>query len=287
MSGNLALKDNYTNFDLMSAIGTSELASGFDLKTTTFAVLFNLCNCYNYKSGVVFPSIETLARRTNASEKTVSSAIKELVEKRLIIKTKKGKHNVYCFTNVFWEFIKIQADKTNKITRPKNQKNTSKSFHHTGKNYNSIPVNFTGKQNNINKINNNYYLRQNFSNDKNQPEGQNYKSIEKTQAEQAEIKNIKLGSPLDLSKEEALNYLTGLIPELKKSYFAKELRKKWNFSAEELNQTVENFQPKTKSHILGDNLTAEVDKECLAGKSSLLNTGKILRMMDFKTFTEN
>lgn len=228
MSGNLAVKENYTNFDLMSAIKKTRIAKAFNLKTTTFAVLDCLCDCYNYRNGVVFPSIETLAEEINASEKTASRAIQELIEKRLIIKTKKGKKNIYCFTNIFWDFIKIQADKTNKITRPKQTQNTRQPVQNRGQIVQSIPDNLSGKQNNINKIN---YKNsnQNFSNFQTQPEGQKYNSVETTKKYLDELTNTKAGSPLDYTKDEAENWLKSLIPSARNTYFAKQLIKKWGF----------------------------------------------------------
>jgi len=128
-------KNSFTNYDLFVSIYDSEIAKAFDLKPSSLLVLNGLSRYYNYKNGVVFPGIETLATHLHLSEKTVRTCILELVKKGLILKTKKRSHNVYCFTNLFWNYIKAPAEKSNKITN------------RTGNLGIKSPVNFTAKQN--------------------------------------------------------------------------------------------------------------------------------------------
>jgi predicted transcriptional regulator len=246
MSGNLATKQAFTNFDLMSAVKRTRIAKAFDLKTTTFAVLFCLCDHYNYKNGVVYPSIETIAVDINASAKTASRGIQELISKGLIIKTKSGLHNIYCFTNIFWDFIKTSAEKTNKITKPKNN-NTGQFVKTTGQIVPQLQDNLSPKQNKGNKINNSENKFLNFSSG--QPKGVNYPSPEKTKTYiQESLKTDNHIPPDKLSREEALKWCQNIPDFLKhKSITLKSLTKKWNFSPLELSQ-------KPYLHLAQDNL---------------------------------
>lgn len=133
-------KESYTNYDLLFCLYETGLARDFDLKQSTLSTLACLCRYYNPSTGVVFPSMETIADKINAGERTVSRAIEELISKGLLLKTKNGKHNVYIFGNIFWQYIKGTAEKSNLVTCQK-RKNTCQ-------NDNRIPAILTGEQNN-------------------------------------------------------------------------------------------------------------------------------------------
>lgn len=73
------------------------------LKHTTKPVLFVLVDCYNPENGsVVFPSMEYIARIADVSLTSAKEGIKELINKGLIIKSKRGKirgnYNKYLLT---------------------------------------------------------------------------------------------------------------------------------------------------------------------------------------------
>lgn len=106
MPNNLIAIKEITNGELFFCIYESEIGEKFDLKTSALSILIGLSRYYDYKIRIVSPSIETMASHLNISEKTVRTSINELVNKGLILKTQQGTHNVYCFTNLFWNCIK-------------------------------------------------------------------------------------------------------------------------------------------------------------------------------------
>ncbi len=121
--------ENITNFQLMSALYLSGIAKGFDLLPSVFAVLIALSNHYNRKTRVVISGIEVLSDRLNMSKPTIINAIKILVEKGLIIKSKSRSHSVYTFTPILFEYLKTESLKTRKITVPsKKQVKVLKAF---------------------------------------------------------------------------------------------------------------------------------------------------------------
>lgn len=136
-------KQNFTNYDMMLCIYETGLAKAFDLKATTFNVLFGLCRYYNQSKGVVFPSIETLAEKLNLGERTVTRAIGELVKKGLILKTRKGNKNFYGFGGMFWAFIQNDAIRSNRVTGQKTQA--------TRQTVPTLPARLAAKQNNHEK----------------------------------------------------------------------------------------------------------------------------------------
>ena len=124
-------KERYTNYDLLFCIYDTGIAKVFNLKQSTLSTLACLCKYYNHSTGVVYPSVKTISNKINADPRTVSRALEELVNKGLILKIQKGSHNSYIFGNIFWQFIKTPAQKSNRITRPKAQKplNNGKTTH--------------------------------------------------------------------------------------------------------------------------------------------------------------
>lgn len=190
------------SFILVTRIYMDGIASKFNLNPTALLVLIGLANHFNPQKNIVFPSQEYLANNLNISERSVVRAIKILLEKKLIIKSKKGLNNIYCFTSVFFEALKLSPTKC--------QNGTYKGD------------NLADKHNN-NKFRNNII---NFQ--KNEINGVNYPSSEETKELINKQKQIKRGSPLDYDFEQAKEFLDKLIPELQNSFFAKELRKKWN-----------------------------------------------------------
>ena len=94
-------KADLTNFDLLAGIYKSGIAKTFNLKSSTVNVLIGLCDHYNNKTGVVFPSIDYLCKKLNLSKQTAINCLKELQTKRITVKIKSGKHNKYAFTHVF------------------------------------------------------------------------------------------------------------------------------------------------------------------------------------------
>jgi len=56
----------------------------------------------------------------------------------------------------------------------------------------------------------------------------NYPSVEATKQLIESKMDVKIGSPLEMTREQAVEFLENLMPELQDSYFAVELRKKWS-----------------------------------------------------------
>lgn len=178
------------------------IANKFDLNPATLLVLIGLANHFNPDKNIVFPSQEYLSIHLNISERSVVRAIKELIAKNLIIKSKKGSNNIYAFTSIFFDSLKMSPAKCQKDTRT----SAKMSPKHDNSKYKNKVVNFQ----------------------KTNDTSTNYPSAESTKKFINKMKSVKTGSPLDMDYEEAMNFLNKLLPELKNSYFARELRKKWN-----------------------------------------------------------
>lgn len=201
-----ACKVEVSSFDLSKAMTFSKIFSKVKLSPSARLVLRCLVDFYNPKKGLVYPGQELISECTGVSSRSITNAVDELRKASLILTTKKGSNLNYHFSNIFFELVEV-AD-------------------HTRKNCSSSPAKIADKQHENNKINNKHKIL-NFQKNYSQPEGVDYPSVEKTQEYLAKQKNIKTGSPLDYTYEQAKQYLGCLMPELKNSYFARELRKKW------------------------------------------------------------
>lgn len=102
-------KKFFTNYDLMTLAYDSAIGAKFKLKQTTLNVLNGLCRHYNHKTGLTFPSCNSIAHKINSTRETVTKAIKELKEKGLILVEKGQKYNIYKFTNKF--FASLECEK--------------------------------------------------------------------------------------------------------------------------------------------------------------------------------
>lgn len=205
-----ALKLNVTSFDLAKAVTFSKIFSKTKLSPSARLVLRCLIDFYNPKKGLVYPGQELISECTGCSIRSVKSAVEELRNFSLVLTVKNKNKLNYHFTNLFFELLEVA---------PTECKNS------TNKGAKSAPS--CHEQHETKQINNNSKIL-NFKKFNNSPEGVNYVSIEKTKKYLDEQKNVKHGSPLDFTLEEARDYLDSLIPELKQTYFARELRKKWN-----------------------------------------------------------
>lgn len=205
-----ALKPNVTSFDLSKAVTFSRIFSKVKLSPSARLVLRCLIDFYNPKKGLVYPGQELISECTGCSVRSVKSAVEELRNTSLILTVKNKNKLNYHFTNLFFELLEIA------LSGCKNS---------TSKSAKSAPS--CHEQHETKQINNNSKIL-NFKKFNNRLEGQNYIGIEQTKKYIEDQRNIKPGCPMDFSFEEAQQYLESLIPELKNSYFARELRKKWN-----------------------------------------------------------
>ncbi|OGI29301.1 MAG: hypothetical protein A2287_00645 [Candidatus Melainabacteria bacterium RIFOXYA12_FULL_32_12] len=206
-----AVHVNIKSFDLVSEITRQDLFSKIDIKPVGRLIIFNLANMYNPKLGYSFPGIDKLARCTGYSDRQVKTGLKELFEFGLIVRTEK---KIY-FTRKFYEILQLIQDED---TSQKSEEITPKSENISPPCHEQIK---TKKLNNSvkNKV---LDFRQK------QQEGQNYISVENTRKYLSEQKSIKPSSPLDFNFKQAKKYLEELPEFLKDSYFAKELKKKWD-----------------------------------------------------------
>ena len=104
-------KQALTGFELTQLVIRKQVIGRLKLKPSTGLVLMGLVDCYNQENNIVFPSINYLQNTYGLSESTVILAIKELVNKRLILKSKakakkaKYSHSVYSFTNILFDLL--------------------------------------------------------------------------------------------------------------------------------------------------------------------------------------
>ena len=242
-------------FKLNQLVIRKRVAKVYNLKPSSVLVLMGLVDCYNEKNGIVFPSIRYLQECMNiSSDSTVLLAIKELVAKRLIIKSKgrvkksQYQHNIYAFTRVFFEFL--YSDDA--IEPPMN-------FIESARDIQSKPhVNITTKNKREMEKEKEASFLKNLSEFQmryidvfkklSESEMQEYKKLqgfdkepwligkrrafkekEKSIAQRKLFKEYEENAscPLDWSKDEQLEYYKGLPPILKNSYYAKAIREKW------------------------------------------------------------
>lgn len=192
-----------TNFMIVNRVYSSGMAAKFDLNPTSLLVLIGLANHFNPEKNIVFPSQEYLAKNLNISERSVVRAVKELLAKNLIFKTKNKLNNIYSFTKIFFESVDLSGSGCQNVV----QSGDKMSCKHD-------------KYNNKNNV----VRFEKFGND---VKGVNYPSCNDTKKLIEAKQSVKRGSPLDMEYEDAIKFLDSLLPELRESYFARELRKKW------------------------------------------------------------
>jgi predicted transcriptional regulator len=250
-------KKAVSGFKLTQLIIRKQLAKKFDLKQSTTLVLMGLVDCYNEKNGIVFPSIAYLQEHLNIkSESTVILAIKELVSKQLIIKSKakakkaKYSHSIYSFTNIFFEFLfaedeakvpmKINETTTEILEKPPMKISGKNKIENNKKNKDVFSLknltDFQKKYEDVFKeLSDNDLLK--YKNLKGY-EKEEWLKIKRREFRQAlesrdllnkiEEDKKKSGSPLDLSKDEQIKYYESLPQILKNSGFAKEIKARWS-----------------------------------------------------------
>lgn len=208
-------KTGFTQFELSKLLITSKFFTKIKLSPSARLVLTVLCAHYP----TIYPSINTIMEESGIASKTsVINSLKELSGAGFILyETKNVNH--YKFTTIFFEELGIVPLRYNdwssggtkighkQITKNKNNKkeNNLKKFINTSEK--SADDNIQRKDHYANKTNNAFFT------------GINYPKF-KPQKQKKE-------SPLDLNKEQAMEFLVNLPRVLQNSYFAVELRKKW------------------------------------------------------------
>lgn len=259
-----------TSFSVIHSIYFNGLAAKFDLKPTTLTVLIGLASHFNPNKSIVFPHQSYLAEKLNISERSVIRSIAELIEKNLILKSKKQSGNVYGFTAIFFEALELSSGKcqidrsgsdnlavayrTNKDNKEKKNisvKTLSTSPAQTEMNellkqLEELNVKGPGWlirrhgadkiQTLLEQVNNRADVHNKGAYLRALLENPQVKpvqvdnSVEKTKQYLKEQNSVKCGSPLDFTEEQAREWYGCLMPELRKGYFALKVKEKWGWS---------------------------------------------------------
>lgn len=229
-------------YELTSAVYRSGSLQRIKLAPTTKLVLMALTNHYNPAKADMFPSQKYLAVQLGIGTRSVARAIDELRKKGLVIYETKTV-NRYRFTNTFFSLVSPQggAEKkfsTDKLADSPCQNDTKEYAKMANKqikekeknNPHGGNLNFQKNEQSWSqqKFKNNFYNNKasSFSDYKNRK--QDYNQQQKgVQYTTYKPERVQKGSPLDFSREQAIEYLASLPQFMKDCHFARELRKKW------------------------------------------------------------
>ena len=120
-----------SNTKLMGLVYSSGIATRFNLSNSTLIVLFALCHHYNAIRNDSFPSQNYIASKTGLSLSSIKRAIKELLEKGLIIKCRNKYGNIHKFTKKFFEQLNMTPQTAHNETIKSVKKNSP--FHEQNK----------------------------------------------------------------------------------------------------------------------------------------------------------
>jgi len=199
---NLA-KNSFTQFELSKLLITSKFFSKIKVSPSARLVLIVLCSHYPR----MYPSIKTIQEESGIASKTsVISSLKELSGLGFILyETKNVNH--YSFTSYFFESLKVEPE------RYENWNCDSTKNEHKQINYQN------------NNKNNNFKI---FSEEKRkQPKYYHNNHIKGINYPKYKPLNNKKESPLDMDKKQATEFIKNLPLNLQNSFFARELKKKW------------------------------------------------------------
>jgi len=198
-----------TQFELSNLIRKTKLFTKIKLTASSRLVLESLV--FHYPN--IRVNVATLAEETGCSKRSIENALFELKNKGLILTTQTGRSNIFKLTQFFYDLLEIASPPCKKeqvrhaeIALPHN-KNIKKQN-------NKTIFKFKKYERNDLKENKRKYHHNTQLTGINIPKFIPEK-LEKT-------------SPLDMTKEQAINFINNLPEQLKNSYFATELRKKWN-----------------------------------------------------------
>lgn len=217
-----------TQFELCKELYTSSFFAKVQLTPSTKLVLMALANHYPK----CFPSQQYIANKMGINVSTVERAIKELKIKGLIIYETKRVNN-YKFTKMFFGLLGYNI--SSGITRAKM---TDESPLNDGKS----PLKLQDKQTNEQKNNKHIFYKKREIADNNsnirsfekryQRKKQDYRSnchIEGPQYQEFKPQKFKSQSPMEMSKEQAIEFIEHMPQEIRvKSFFVKQLKQKWN-----------------------------------------------------------
>lgn len=208
-------KPKINGFNLAQRLYTCGIASAFELNPTQLLVLIGLSSHFNPDKSVVFPSQGYLAKKLNISERSVVRAINELVKKRLIVKSKNGNNNLYAFTSIFFDAVNMSETQRQSDTQV-SDKMADKQYN---SNYKNNSTDFQKNKSSLSHLED-HLKRKNLIEQKHR--------LNQTTQYIQDQKSIKAGSPLEFNKQQAIDYINNLGEFALNSYFAKQLKEKWN-----------------------------------------------------------
>ena len=207
------------SFTIQKAITTTKLFQKIKLSMPAKLVLRTLVDYYNPQVDFMFPGQKRLAEECDLNRETVINALKELEIKGLIISNfRTGSSKTYAFTIQLFILLK-ESDKNKMSAIPTSGVGTA-DFR-----VSVLPTQTYNIKDNLKKGN--------FKNLKNDVPLISAEENNKLQNYLRSLKN-NTGSPLDMDFPQACEYVFNLPPILKNSYWAQELRKKWNICDEEI-----------------------------------------------------
>jgi len=246
-----------TSFEIQRDIMLSKLFKKIKLSNPAKLVLWSLAAHYNNDTGKIYPSQSTIADTTGLDRFMVNKAIKELTKIGFLISAGEiGKSKTYFFTSKFFESIEI-------ISKASSEKYVCQIDTPHVSNRHTPLCQIDTQTNNINKDlkKSDFFKKNNIKESRwgeyfDVFEKMSKKALEDWKALQGydkekdlirirketkkneinsqaaeERKAIKPTSPLDFDFDQATDYLNNLPPMLYNSYFATELRKKYNLEA--------------------------------------------------------
>ena len=239
---NLKLKKEkmMTQFELSKI--TLKNLSKFELSPTGKLVLLSLVNCHNPEKAEVFPRQKTIADELGISERSVVRAIKEITNCQIVICEVK-KSNRYKFTSKFFELVKLSlpecqivTSQSDKLSPPYREQKSEEKNNNNNKILNFQMTEFQRKYADVfEKLSEydvmKYKTLQGYEKEKwlLNKRKELFQQVENKQLQlKIDSEKQKGCTPLDFSKEQAIEWLENLPALLQNSFYAKELRRLWN-----------------------------------------------------------
>lgn len=194
------MNKSMTQFELLNNLVNN--LHKFDITPTSKLVLLYLAKCWNPAKGYMYPRISTIARTVGISESSVHRAIKELCKHGILLYDTKSKEK-FVFTPIVFAncqiesgFGQIEQKQTVNLPQPCHEQKIIKQ---------KIKLSSLNKTQSIYPID----------------------SIHRTQKLLENYKQIKTASPLDMNREQAIEYLNNLPPQLQRTSMNQKLIRKF------------------------------------------------------------
>jgi len=252
-----------TQFNLSKAFTFSKIFSKVELTPSARIIIRHLADYYNPGKKYIFPSIKELAEVSGYSERSVISAIDELNKAGLLFIAKKNHRSNYYFSNKLFELLGF--------TEPEKNDNERENISNERENISRPYIEQKRRTKEEQKV-----FKNSFN--LNNKQGISYCSANKPLEDLRKAKENRK-SPLDMPKKEAIEWYNTLPEILKNSYFAKEVRKKWNITDKnsktqeaanlEQNESISSKKESLRDTFLLDNKRNVENTKILAIKNNL------------------